>query len=524
VRVVVVGATGNVGTSLLSILAEDDRVESVLGLARRLPKLQVPKVEWARADVVSTELEPLFRGADVVVHLAWLIQPSRDQALLRRVNVEGSARVFRAAAAARVPALVYASSVGAYSPGPKEGRVGESWPVDGVRTSFYSRHKAEVERLLDRFEREHPEIRVARMRPGLIFKREAASEIRRLFFGPLLPSPLARRDLVRFVPDLPGLRFQAVHSLDVGDAYRLAIVAGASGAFNLAAEPVLDPASLGRILDARPVRMSAGAARAALAAAYGFRLQPTPPGWLDLALSVPLLDVTRAKQELGWEPRRTAEEALLELLEGLRERAGAETPPLAPDAGGPLRVHEFTTGVGARQTDNATEEEGVMATIETPQDLFAHKLGATLKMENTVLEMLGELEEKAQDSELKQKFAHHADETREQIRNLEQVFSALGVDPTENPCPAIEGLQKEGKDSIKKVDDSLVDAVILAGAAETEHHEIAVYEGLITHAGAMGHDDVVSLLEENLEIEQHTLEEVKKATEQIAQQTAGRAA
>jgi ferritin-like metal-binding protein YciE len=96
------------------------------------------------------------------------------------------------------------------------------------------------------------------------------------------------------------------------------------------------------------------------------------------------------------------------------------------------------------------------------------------------------------------------------------------VQPTENPCPAIEGLQKEGKDNVEQVDDSLVDAVILAGAAETEHHEIAVYEGLITHAGALGHDDVVSLLEENLEIEQHTLEEVKRATEQVAQQTAGR--
>ena len=162
--------------------------------------------------------------------------------------------------------------------------------------------------------------------------------------------------------------------------------------------------------------------------------------------------------------------------------------------------------------------------VETPQDLFAFKLGATLKMENTVLEMLGELEETAQSQDLKQKFSHHADETRQQIRNLEQIFSAIGVEPTENPCPAIEGLQKEGKDTIKKIDANLVDAVILLGAAETEHHEIAVYEGLITHAGALGHDDVVSLLEENLEIEQHTLEEVQKATEQVAQQTAGRAA
>jgi UDP-glucose 4-epimerase len=520
VRVVVVGATGNVGTSLLAALAEDDRVDSVLGLARRVPRLQVPKVEWARADVASTDLEPLFRDADAVVHLAWLIQPSRDQALLRRVNVEGSARVFDAVAAARVPALVYASSVGAYSPGPKDDRVDESWPVDGVRTSFYSRHKSEVEKLLDRFEQEHPETRVARLRPGLIFKRGAASGIRRLFIGPLLPSPLARREAVRFIPDLPGLRFQAVHSLDVGEAYRLAVVGDASGAYNIAAEPVLDPPTLGRILGARPVRMSVAAARAALAAAYGLRLQPSPPGWLDLAVSVPLLDVARAREELGWEPKQTSEEAVLGLLGGLAERAGVDTPPLRPDTGGPLRIREFVTGVGAREDLSNKREGGVMATIETPQDLFAFKLGATLKMENTVLEMLGELEEKAQSDELKQQFRHHADETREQIRNLEQAFSAIGIEPTENPCPAIEGLQKEGKDTIKKTDDSLVDAVILAGAAETEHHEIAVYEGLITHAGAMGHDDVVSLLEENLDQEQHTLEEVKKATEKVAQQSA----
>ena len=80
-----------------------------------------------------------------------------------------------------MPALVYASSVGAYSPGPKDRRVDESWPTAGIESSFYSRHKAEVERLLDRFERETPSVRVVRLRPALIFKREAASGIRRLF-------------------------------------------------------------------------------------------------------------------------------------------------------------------------------------------------------------------------------------------------------------------------------------------------------------------------------------------------------
>ena len=105
-RVVVVGATGNVGTSLVRVLSEDDRVQSVLGVARRRPQLEVPKVEWATADVAEDDLVGLFSGADAVVHLAWAIQPSRDEAALRRVNVEGSARVAAATIEAGVPALV----------------------------------------------------------------------------------------------------------------------------------------------------------------------------------------------------------------------------------------------------------------------------------------------------------------------------------------------------------------------------------------------------------------------------------
>jgi nucleoside-diphosphate-sugar epimerase len=346
VRVVVVGATGNVGTSVLRALGEDPGVEAVVGVARRRPDARWPKVSWTAADVTQSDLASIFRGAGAVVHLAWLIQPSRDVATIQRVNVHGSERVLAAVAEARVPALVYASSVGAYSSGPKDRRVDESWPTDGIQSSFYSRHKAAVERLLDAFERERPEVRVVRLRPGLIFKREAASEIRRLFAGPLLPSPLVHPRLVPVVPDIPGLRFQAVHSLDVGQAYRLATVRDVRGAFNVAAEPVLDPPELARILGARTVRVPAAAVRAAAALSWRLHLQPTSPGWLDMALGVPIMDVRRAREELGWQPRFTAGEALLELMAGMRERAGLQTPPLDPGAGGPLRIRELLTGVG----------------------------------------------------------------------------------------------------------------------------------------------------------------------------------
>jgi ferritin-like metal-binding protein YciE len=160
--------------------------------------------------------------------------------------------------------------------------------------------------------------------------------------------------------------------------------------------------------------------------------------------------------------------------------------------------------------------------IHTPTELFQHKLGAALTMENTVVEMLGKLVEEANSGELKKQLRHHREETEAQIRNLRQAFDALGHEPDERPCPAIEGIEKEGESNLKLVDDDLKDHVILAGCAETEHHEIAVYENLIIHADAMGHDDVVALLRENLEQEQHTLGEVLKATVKGAQQEAAR--
>ena len=347
-RIVVTGASGNVGTSVLPALARDPAVEEIVGVVRRPPGWSNPRTRWVQADVVSSPLEDVFAGADVVIHLAWLIQPSRDAAMLRAVNVDGSRRVFEAAARAGVGALVHASSIGVYSPGPDDRPVDESWPRDGVPTSFYSRHKAEAERLLDAFE---DRLRVVRLRPALIFKREAAAEIRRYFVGPLLPSPLVHPRLIPVLPLPDHLVLQAVHSYDVGEAYRLAATReDARGAYNVAADPVLDGATLGRLLGARPVRVPPRLVRAVTDVTWRAGLQPTPPGWLDMGLQGPIMDSRRAREQLGWTPRYDAGEALLELLEGLRRSEGLPTPPLEPRAGGRLRQREFPPGAARSAT------------------------------------------------------------------------------------------------------------------------------------------------------------------------------
>src|SRR5919204_2130529 len=140
------GATGNVGVRVVEALARRDEVDEIVGVARRRPELETPKTTYAAADIRSAVLTTLFRGVDAVVHLAWMIQPGRDERVTASTNVEGSRRVVQAAIEAGVRALVYASSVGTYAPGPKSMRVDEDWPATGVPSSFYSRHKATLER------------------------------------------------------------------------------------------------------------------------------------------------------------------------------------------------------------------------------------------------------------------------------------------------------------------------------------------------------------------------------------------
>ncbi|HET9381451.1 MAG TPA: SDR family oxidoreductase [Streptomyces sp.] len=329
-RIVVTGATGNVGTSVVRLLSEDAAVGSVLGLARRIPDWSPPKTEWAAVDLASqqADLVTAFAGADAVVHLAWAFQPTHDPAATWRTNVLGSLRVFDAVAKAGVPVLAHASSVGAYSPGPKNHAVDESWPTHGWPDAAYCREKAYLERALDTFERDHPGVRVVRMRPAFLFKRQSASEQRRIFAGKFVPGPLARPERLPFLPDVPGLRVQALHTDDAANAYRLALHSDVRGAFNLAADPPVDAELLSGMLGTRRVRVPRTAARSAIAAAWGLRLVPASPHLFDAALRMPLLDCTRARAELGWRPVRDATEVLEEFLEGMRQGAGGPTEPL----------------------------------------------------------------------------------------------------------------------------------------------------------------------------------------------------
>jgi ferritin-like metal-binding protein YciE/nucleoside-diphosphate-sugar epimerase len=416
-KVVVTGATGNVGTSTVQALGESPEIDEIVGLARREPTWAPPKTSWVEANVLTADLAAIFEGADAVIHLAWAIQPSRDAVTLERINVEGSRRVFEAVAAAGVPKLVHASSVGAYSCGPKDREVDEGWPTEGTKTSFYSRHKVAVERELDRFEADNPEAHVVRLRPALIFKDEAATEIRRLFIGPFLPNFLLRRGLLPALPRVERLRFQAVHSEDVGQAYLRAVLADVDGAFNIAAEPPLSPEQMAERIGVRSFPVPARVVRRLADLSWRMRLQPTPPGWLDMALNVPLMSSDRAREELGWKPRHSGVEALEELLEGMREGHGAKTPPLEGDSVG-ARLDDLKTGVGARQWDRDRDEQIVkyLADVHSIELQALAQLRAAPKI--------------AGDERLCRAFEEHLVETEDQERRVRERLEALGGEPS----------------------------------------------------------------------------------------------
>jgi UDP-glucose 4-epimerase len=350
-RIVVTGATGNVGSALLPRLLSTPGVTGVVGIARRPPSLRDPRIEWHALDVADDDLRPAFDGADVVVHLAWLMQPSHRPDVMRRVNVVGTRRVAEAFVEVGAPALVHASSVGAYSPGSKDRAVDESYPTGGLSSSTYSRHKVAAERMLDELEALHPERRVVRMRKGIVLQPDAASALARYFLGPLVPQSLVRRALLPVVPHVPGLVAQVAHAADVARAYAQACTRPVQGAFNIAAEPALDAMALARLLGARPVPMPAAPLRAAVDLTWRLRLQPTDPGWVDITLRSPLMDTSRVRALLGWTPRHDPGTALVATLEAMGAGRGAATPVLRPRARGAARWREavgtLRSGAGA---------------------------------------------------------------------------------------------------------------------------------------------------------------------------------
>lgn len=329
-RIVIVGASGNIGTALLRNLAGGD--DEVIGVSRRIPSPVAPydQMLWRSVDIsiatATDQLARVFEGADAVVNLAWGFQPTRDVAQLKRVGVGGLLSVARAVTQAGVPHLLHMSSVGAYSPAEPGTRVDESWPTEGVTTSVYSVHKAAAERVLDEVQAEHPDLLITRFRPGLVMQASAGSALLRYGLPGWLPAAA-----LRLLPVLPidgRIALPVVHADDVARAVIAAVRKHVGGAFNLSAEPRIGRAGLAKALGAIPVPLPSSVLHAVVDLTFRAHLQRLDVGWVDLAYSVPLMDTSRAQRELDWSPRMDAQSALEEAVNGMRSVQSTDSPVL----------------------------------------------------------------------------------------------------------------------------------------------------------------------------------------------------
>jgi nucleoside-diphosphate-sugar epimerase len=316
--VAVTGPTGTFGLALMPLLQDDDQVARVIGIARRPfdpAERGWTKMEYRQGDVRDADaLRTAFEGADVVVHLAFLIL-SGGRKTTQAINVEGTINAFRAAADAGAERFVYASSIAAYG-FHEDNPIGitEDWATRPAERLFYAQEKAELEHRLQDEAAEHPQTALYLLRPPIVLGPDAV--------GAKVDVPAALAPVVsvvgaalRRLPGLPTLApdlpLQLIHQDDVAEALRLCVVgAGPPGAYNIAANDVVTGADVARALGFRAVRVPGRPVAAAARAVSKIPFLPSAAQWVE-ALSHPaIMDTSKAKAELGWAPRHSAVESL----------------------------------------------------------------------------------------------------------------------------------------------------------------------------------------------------------------------
>lgn len=334
--VAVTGPTGALGKALISALEKEESVDHVIGMARRPfdPKeFGWSKLEYIQGDVTDrSTVDKLVEGADVVVHLAFMILGDPEAA--RVVNVDGSRNVFEAAFEGGVDRLVYTSSVAAY--GFHEDNpdlLDEEVPPRGSPEHYYSTQKAVVEGLLQKMMQGH-KTEVFVFRPCIVAGPNATELIEEIPYVKIAEKvPDAIREIASSIPLLrpvvpdPGTPFQLVHEDDVADALVIAIKGGVEpGTYNLAAEGDITASDVAHALGwyAIPIPEIAIDTTARIVSRMPYL--PAQASWIN-AVRVPvLMDTTKAQRNLGWQPRYDALETLAETIQGAREKGLIRAP------------------------------------------------------------------------------------------------------------------------------------------------------------------------------------------------------
>ena len=305
--VAVTGAAGYIAGRLIEALCSDDRIDRVLGFDLREPDWSHDKFVFDEVDVRNPALKSRFEGVDVVVHLAFIMDPIKDEPLMRDVNVHGSQNVFRCAGQAGVKKLVYTSSATVYGAHPdNDVPLTEDSPLRANLDFSYPAHKLEVEYVVREFREEFPNVKMTVFRPAIVF-------------GPNVDNAWSH---ALELPVLFGVKgysppIQFVHEDDVADALQFAVFEDLDGYFNLAAEGWLEAADALGIIGRRRLELSEASAFSLLDRLWDRGWADAPAGMLHYIMHPWVVSSDRLA-EAGFKARKTNEEALAETASGLR--------------------------------------------------------------------------------------------------------------------------------------------------------------------------------------------------------------
>ena len=318
----VTGPTGEIGISAVTALEQDPRVERIIGMARR--RFEPASHGWTKTinrqgDIMDrAAVDALVADADVVVHLAFIVMGSNEES--ERVNLAGTSNVFEATVAAERPKrLVYTSSAAAYGYYPENPvPLTEDIPARGSDEHPYSRQKAACESALNEITAGSL-LEVFVLRPCIVAGPKAPAMADAM---PWRQFPSALRSATSVLPILkpifpdPGIPLQLVHHDDVAAAIALAATTSAPpGAYNIAGDGDISLSDIARSFGARPVRVPATTAKVASAALTRLPFLPSAFEPLHLFRTSMVMDTGKAKSELGWTPKFTAEETLRALTD-----------------------------------------------------------------------------------------------------------------------------------------------------------------------------------------------------------------
>ncbi|HMC07142.1 MAG TPA: NAD-dependent epimerase/dehydratase family protein [Solirubrobacterales bacterium] len=327
-RYLITGGSGYIGSRLIEILGQRDEAEAIVNVDVRPPGRPHPKASFVRGDVRdSTSIRELLERhePEVLVHLAFILNPIRDEASMYDVDVNGTEAVLRAAADAGTAQVLVTSSATAYGAFPDNPKpIAEDWPVRGQPDFSYARHKADADRLCQLWALQNPDRVMTIVRPSIVL-------------GPNVDNYISRGwQNSSFMPILDGVdeEFQLVHEDDVVSAIVGLLDAKAGGAFNVAADGTLRWGESAEMIGLKTRRMSLRTTRRIYAVAWALHAPriESPPGNLAFIRYPWVVSNEKLKAEIGWEPSADTRQIFVETAyaKGLVATPPAPTP--APPA------------------------------------------------------------------------------------------------------------------------------------------------------------------------------------------------